>query len=259
VDVNAFGAVSTSPLSGSTYSISGSPRGTITAASGQTYNLYLTDPNLNLLDPNSTTGAGGALLLETDSVDEIGVVIPQTNSAATLPGSYALMLSDQDNPPGSDGGLTGDFTISSATPLTFSGEGDFQGTGSNNATLVTGPLAGTLAADTSNPGRFTGTVTTTPCYPTYVPDPTSPTACGTAFNGGTQAPEQVSFYLANESQGFIIETDSIAPVFGVIEAQGAIQSGSQSRNHPLQQRHPSGPLNRPVNSTQHPENLRRSR
>lgn len=259
VDVNAFGVVSTASLAGSSYSIAGSPRGTITAASGQTYNVYLTDPNLNLLDPNNAAGTGGALLLETDAADAIGVSIPQTDSTATPSGNYALMLSDQSNPPGSDGGYTGDFTVNSTNPGTFSGEGDFQGTGSNSATLVTGPLAGTYAADASNPGRFTGTITTTPCYPTYVPDPTSPTACGTAFNGNTQASEQVSLYLANGSQGFVIETDSIAPIFGVIEAQGTIEASSQQRKHSLEQRR-SSPMNRPAGSTtQHPEVSRRSR
>lgn len=259
VDVNAFGVVSTASLAGSSYSIAGSPRGTITAASGQTYNVYLTDPNLNLLDPNNAAGTGGALLLETDAVDAIGVSIPQTDSTATPSGNYALMLSDQSNPPGSDGGYTGDFTVNSTNPGTFSGEGDFQGTGSNSATLVTGPLAGTYAADASNPGRFTGTITTTPCYPTYVPDPTSPTACSTAFNGNTQASEQVSLYLANGSQGFVIETDSIAPIFGVIEAQGTIEASSQQRKHSLEQRR-SSPMNRPAGSTtQHPEVSRRSR
>jgi len=259
-DVNAFGVVSTAPLAGSTYSFAGSPRGTVTIPAGPTYNVYLTDRDLNLLDPNNTSGAGGALLLETDTADAIGIVIPQTETIGEPAGNYGIMLSDQSNPPGSDGGYTGDFTISLTDPGTFSGEGDFQGTGSNSATLVTGPLAGTLAADANNPGRFTGTITTTPCYPTYVPDPTSPTACGTAFNGNTQAAEQVSLYFANASQGFVIETDSIAPIFGLVEAQGTIQASSQQRKHSFEQRRSSGPLNRPVNSTtQHSEILRRSR
>jgi len=250
MDLNAFGTPTTRSLAGSTYVISGSPRGTMTASSGQTYNIYLTDPNLNLLDPNNPNGPGGALLLETDAADAIGVVIPQTDAAATLSGNYALMLSDQDNPPGSDGGYTGDFTISSTEPGTFSGEGDFQGTGSNNATLVTGSLSGTLAADPSTPGRFTGTIVTAPAYPTDVPGLTTDSP-------GTQ---DVSFYMANGSQGFIIETDSIAPIFGVIEAQGTIQAGSQTRKRSLKQSRSSNQAAHPVNSTtQHPENLRRSR
>jgi hypothetical protein len=231
-------------LAGSTYEFSsGSPRGTLTTPSGQIYNVYLTDPNLNLLDPNNTSSTGGALLFEANNAsapygNAIGVIIPQTNAAAaTLAGSYAVLLSNQSNLGGCcdyDGGLTGDFTVSGNT---FSGEGDFQGTDTNSATLITGPLAGTFAADASNPGHFTGTITTTPCFPLYAPDPTSPTPCGTTFNGITQSPEAVSFYLANGSQGFIVETDSIAPVFGAVELQGTITGAAAAKQPRVQQQH----------------------
>jgi hypothetical protein len=203
MDLNAFGVVSTIPLSGSTYAISG-PRGTVAGPNGQTYNIYLTDPALNLLDPNNASNGGGALLLETDAANTTGVVLPQTDSSATLTGTYGILLSDQSNPPNADGGFTGEFT---ATSGTFSGEGDFQGQGASNATLITGPLSGTYTADSSNPGRFTGTVTTAPAFPAGAVGSTTP---------GT---EDVSYYVANDSQGFIEETDSIAPVFGVVEAQ----------------------------------------
>jgi hypothetical protein len=261
MDVNAFGTVTTSSLAGSTYSISGSPRGTITAASGQTYNVYLTDPNLNLLDPNNTSGTGGALLLETDTANTIGVVIPQTDTTATLSGGYAIYLSDQESAPNGDGGLSGQFTVSTTDAGTFSGEGDFQGQGNLNATLITGPLSGTFTADGANPGRFTGTITTAPCFPLYAPDTTSPpTPCGIAFNGSTEPPEQVSYYLANGSQGFIIETDSTAPVFGVIEAQGSIESGAQKRRRALQPARSPNTVSQPANSTtKQLENSRRSR
>jgi hypothetical protein len=206
MDLNAFGVVSTIPLSGSTYSISG-PRGTVVGPNGQTYNIYLIDPALNLLDPNNANGTGGALLLETDAANTIGVVVPQTNTAATPTASYAVLLSDQSNPPNSDGGFTGDLTVSSTTPGTFSGEGDFQGQGTDNATPIVGPLSGTFTADTSNPGRFTGTITTAPAFPTA------------AVGNLTPGTEDVSFYLANDSQAFVEETDSIAPVFGVLESE----------------------------------------
>jgi hypothetical protein len=208
MDLNAFGVPSTISLAGSTYSISG-PRGTVTGPSSQTYNIYLTDPALNLLDPNNSSGGGGALLLETDTASTVGVVVPQTNSSATPTGSYALLLSDQANPPNYDGGFTGDFTVSTSNPGTFSGEGDFQGQGANNATLITGPLSGTFAADTNNPGRFTGTITTAPAFP------------GGAVGSTTPGTEDVSFYLANDAQAFVEETDSIAPIFGAVEAMPA--------------------------------------
>jgi hypothetical protein len=192
----------------SAYSVSGSPRGTITGPSGQTYNVYLTDPNLNLLDPNNGSGGGGALLLETDSTfSTIGMLVPQpTPSSATLQGPYALLLSDQNNPAHSDGGFVGDFVVSPGAG-TFAGEGAFQGQGSSSATLIVGPVAGTFAADASNPGRFTGTITTTPAFPNG------------ALGGATAGTEQVSYYLANSAQGFVVETDIGAPVTGLAEVQ----------------------------------------
>jgi hypothetical protein len=229
-------------LAGSTYTFSGSPRGTLTTPSGQIYNVYLTDPNLNLLDPNNPSGAGGALLFEANNAtatttygNAIGVLIPQAAPPpASFTGSYAILLSNQSNLGGCcnyNGGLTGDFTVSSTTPDTFSGEGDFQGSGANNATLVTGPLAGTFTADTSTPGVFTGTITTTPAFPLG------------SLGGTTPGTENVSFFVANGSQAFIIETDTIAPVFGVIEAQGAITGAPAAKRPRPQQQQRSHPKN----------------
>jgi hypothetical protein len=228
-------------LSGSSYSITGSPRGTFTDPSGQIYNVYLTDPNLNLLDVNNPSGAGGALFLEANNTsaatpygNAIGVMIPQADAAAaSLAGSYAVQLAMQSNNYSCcsfDGGLTGDFTVGTATPGTFSGEGDFQGTGSNNATLITGPLTGTFTADVSNPGHFTGTIVTTPAFPFGI-------------GGTTPGTENVDFFMANGSQGFIVETDSLAPIFGVVEAQGTITgTAAAKRPRTQQQSHPKNLL-----------------
>lgn len=247
MDVNSAGTVSSVSLSGSTYSISGSPRGTLTASDGQTYNVYLTDPNLNLLDPNNTTGGGGGLLLEADAGDAIGLIIPQTDTGATLTGNYAFGLADQANPPNSDGGFDGQFAVSTSSD-TFSGQGGYQGTASNGLIPIIGPLAGTFAADPSNLGRFTGTISTTPAL------------WSSSIGGTTAGNDSVSYYLANESQGFVVETDSVAPGVGMIEGQGTLQSGSQSRNHNLQQGRSSRLSNQPVGgTTQHPATSRRSR
>ena len=241
MDLNAFGTVTTIPMAGSTYSIAGSTRGTITGPAGQTYNMYLTDPALNLLDPNNTTGSGGALLLETDAADTIGVVIPQTDAAATLTGGYSILLSNQNNLGGCcsyDGGYAGQFTVSTTNALTFAGEGDFQGQGPSSATPIVGPLSGTFAADGANPGRFTGTITTAPFFP-----------AATSLGDLTPGTINVSYYLANGSQGFVIETDSLAPSFGVVQAQGTIESAAQQRRRAPQQNRSSNLSNRPVNST----------
>jgi len=217
----------------SAINFSGSPRGTLTTPSGQIYNIYLTDPNLNLLDPNNTSGAGGALLFEANNTsgsvtygNAVGLMIPQADAAsATLAGSYAILLSNQSNLGGCcnyDGGFTGDFTVSSTT---FTGEGDFQGSGTNNATLTTGPLTGAFTADPSNPGHFTGTIVTTPAFPLGV------------LGGTTPGTENVDFFLANGSQGFIVETDTLSPVFGMLEEQGTITGGAAAKRPRPQQQH----------------------
>ncbi len=209
------------PVSG-TYSISGSPRGTVAGPEGQTFNIYLTDPKLNLLDPNNSTGGGGALLLETDATyGTIGLAIPQANpSSATLQGPYAMLLSDQNNPPNSNGGFTGSLGVpSSSGEISFTGEGDFQTSPQYSPTPVVGTLSGTIVADSSNPGRFVGTIITTPAFPNDTP---------VGSSGPTAGAEKVSFYLANGSQGLIIETDTVAPVTGIIEAQDPAGSPGQA-------------------------------
>ncbi len=228
---NALGVVTTDiPLSGGTVSISGSPRGTLTTPTGQVFNVYLTDPNLNLLDPNNTSGTGGALLFEANNSatygNAVGLMIPQAASPPTsLSGSYAILFGQESNVSGCcsyDSGYTGDFTVSTTTLDTFAGEGDFQGSGTDAAgqccsVLGTNPLTGTFSADASNAGHFIGTITTTPAFPT---GPVGGTTPGTI---------DVDFFVANGSQGFLVETDPVAPTFGVIEAQGSIDSGSQAR------------------------------
>lgn len=253
MDVNAFGTPSSIALAGSTYTIVSSPRGTITGPSGQTYNVYLTDPTLNLLDPNNTSGTGGALLLETDAANTIGVVLPQTDTTATPSGPYAVLLSNQNNLGGCcnyDGGYTGQFTVSTTTPGTFNGEGDFQGSGTNNATPIVGPLTGTFAADTTFPGRFVGTVSTSPFFPS-----------ASKVGDMTLGTISVSYYFANASQGFVIETDAFAPSFGVVEAQGTDPSAAVNQRGPVRpQSRAQHESAAPVSGTnKHPEVLRRSR
>jgi hypothetical protein len=216
-DINAFGSVTSISLAGSTYAISGSPRGTVTGPSGQAYNIYLTDPNLNLLDPDNPTGNGGALLLEADTADTIGVVIPQTDTTATIAGDYAFVLSNEANPPNADGGFDGQFTAPSSGAGTFSGQGAYQGESSNSLIPIVGPLSGVFAADASNPGRFTGTVTTTPAL------------WSNTLGGTTPGTQSVSYYLAKGSQGFVVETDALAPAVGALESQNTQSAAAAAK------------------------------
>ena len=245
MDLNAFGTVSTLSLSGSTYAFSGSPRGSLTGPAGQAYIVYATDPNINLLDPNNPSGSGGALLLEADAGDTIGTIISQTDASASLSGGYAFVFSDQANPPNADGGFDGQFTAPSTGAGTLSGQGAYQGESSNSLVPIIGPLSGTFMADASNPGRFTGTITTTP-----------PLWAG-SIGGTTPGTQNVSFYLANSSQGFVVEIDSTAPAVGATQGQTGLQAkhNSQQALRPRK----TAISHQTVDSTRKLEVLRRSR
>ena len=123
-----------------------------------TLGIYLTDPALNLNDPNNAAGGGGALIADLDgSVVGTGVLTPQTDTAtADFTGNYAF-------------GAQGIF-------CTFCGEFDFVGQGSVTAGALTGtglvsdpftfftgdtatntavPFAGTATPDGVTAGRYT--------------------------------------------------------------------------------------------------------
>jgi hypothetical protein len=57
------------------------------------------------------------------------------------------------------------------------------------------------------------------------------------IGGTTPGTETVDFYVANGSQGFIVETDTIAPVFGAVEVQGTITGGAATKRPAAQQQH----------------------
>jgi hypothetical protein len=91
------------PISG-TYAVGSNGYGSMTILAGDlgdvsALGLYMTDPLLNLNDPNNTaSGLGGALVADLDvssanptGVNGTGVLIPQTNtSTADFAGSYAF-------------------------------------------------------------------------------------------------------------------------------------------------------------------------
>ena len=87
-----------SPISG-TYSVSSNGYGSLAIEGGglgdvTALGIYMTDPNLNLTDPNNTTsGLGGALIADMDVplAGGTGVLIPQTDtSSASFTGNYAF-------------------------------------------------------------------------------------------------------------------------------------------------------------------------
>jgi hypothetical protein len=203
-------------VSGS-YSIPSSAKGTMNltdAAGSSTFNMYLVDPTVNILDPNNTMGGGGALLLHTDAnITGTGVLLPQHVSATpTFTGTYALNLAN---------------SIATATPDELDLVGVLTGDASANFTngladydqnslfalppmpMLGATMTGTFAPDATNAGHFTGTFSvTTPTsgYP-FIPGAATPTTIA------------VSFYQASASQGFVIETDKLATIEGTLVQQ----------------------------------------
>jgi hypothetical protein len=196
------------------YMISGSPSGTLNltdAAGTSTFNLYLVDPALNILDPSNLAGGGGALLLHTDaSIIGTGILIPQVVSGSpTFSQNQGLILANSvDSTIAANvdevdlvGRLASDGTAH------FTGAADYGRTSAFFPNIVLGnSLAGTFAADTVNPGRFTGSFT-------------FGTGAAFPFISPTVSMLNVSFYQASSSQALIIQTDTSADSWGYLLEQ----------------------------------------
>ena len=187
LDTNDAGtATLAGPLTGATYSFSGSARGSVATQDGSfTANVYMVDPNLNLLDPSNPNGGGGGLMLETDSnTFDNGLMAPQTTGS--LSGNYAMGWRYR---PGTVNGFGNNFDVAVTAALamgpggTFSGEGEWDVVMSGLAPDQ--PMNGTIAADANNPGRYSGTFSPSP-------DANLPT----------------TYYQISDSQLVMIEMDS---------------------------------------------------
>ncbi|MFZ0878470.1 MAG: hypothetical protein WA002_03180 [Candidatus Acidiferrales bacterium] len=115
--------------------------------------LYLTDPNLNLNDPNNTSGGGGALIVDLDAfLVGLGNAIPQTASP-TFAGNYGLDYQGY--------GILDSATIVgevfSDGSFTVSGTGNVSEGAATSLSPAT-PLSATYVADPNNPGRFTASL-----------------------------------------------------------------------------------------------------
>ena len=212
-DANVGGAAPTTPsvakaVSG-TFAFTNGLEGTLNltdAAGNSTFNMYVIDPSLNLLDPDSSSGGGGALLLHTD---------------ANIIGTGSLISQISSNPPVIVGnqGLNLQNCIAAATPneldlvgvLTSDGSGnlskgvaDYDQSNSPNAVA---PFIGTFAADAANPGRFTGSFN--------IPTPTG----GYPFIPPSVTTLNVSFYQVNGTQILLIQTDNTANISGYLIQQ----------------------------------------
>jgi hypothetical protein len=218
-DANAGGSP-TVPTTGTavsgSYTIPATLNGTMTladAAGNSTFNVYMVDPTLNILDPNNATGAGGALLLHTDAnISGTGLLIPQSLSTSpTFTGNYALNLVNSiavATPDELDlvGVTTGDGSANFINGLADYDHNYDQNTPPTPKPVFGAGVTGTFAQDSANAGHFTGSLSVTPTvggYP-FIPGAASPTI----FN--------VSFYQASAWQAFVVETDMLANIEGTL-------------------------------------------
>jgi hypothetical protein len=213
-----------------TYSIATNGYGNFAISAGvlgdvSTLGLYMTDPKLNLLDPNNTSnGVGGALLLDLDMplAGGTGLVIPQTdNSTVSFTGNYSF------------GGQAQAY-------LTNAGEFDFLA----NAEMTTGTLKATgllsdpfltlgetsatnsdvrygsiPLADPNNAGRYTMLTTNAPTNPLKV-----------SVKGIAAEKLNVVIYQASGNQLFWLDEDSSDVFFGTLQQQGTFTTVPFAKN-----------------------------
>jgi hypothetical protein len=205
-----------SPISGS-YSITSNGYGTLTITSGNfgdvsALGIYMTDPNLNLRDPNNTTsGLGGAVAADMDSLlaGGTGILIPETDtSAASFIGNYAF----------------GAQAINSSFEFDFIGQGSVTGLALSGNGLLSDPFitlgasttnqgvmfSGTPLPDASNAGRYT-MLSTNP-----TPNPLAVTISGTPINF------DVVIYQASGGQLLWLNEDPTSVFLGSLQQQGSL-------------------------------------
>jgi hypothetical protein len=208
------------PISGA-YSIAANGYGSLTITAGDlgdvsAFGLYMTDPTLNLLDPNNTSdgSGGGGLLLDLDTLlaGGRGLVIPQTSTSSTFTGEYAF------------GGQDQNCFVACGFEFDFVGEADVT-TGTLLATKVlltdlgltlgeaspttTAKFDGTPQADPSNAGRFTMLSTNATPNPLDITVP-----------GVSPQPFNVVMYQANGNEFFWLDEDAASVFLGSLQQWG---------------------------------------
>jgi len=192
------------------YAVAASGYGNMTIPAGQLGNvsqlgLYLTDPNLNLNDPNNTSGGGGALLLDLDAnlAGGTGFGTPQTDTSTTsFIGSYAAgwQYVDLTGAYGCEVDMAARGTVTGGTmSLTGLVSDPFVVLASSTTTQADtfiDTFIGTPLPDTNHPGRSTMLAANT------TPNPLTVTITPKTFN------YDVVVYQASGGQLFWLDVDT---------------------------------------------------
>lgn len=157
-DTNNAGTATFSSIVGqAAYSIAGDGAGNLTLpgtvdsqGSVSSLLIFAVDPAINLYDPNSASGGGGALVMDYDgNAVAAGFIVPQ--SAAPFEGNYAVNLQFVGS--GGENDWVGQSVAASGA---LTGTVDINDFGTTSAGVS---LTGTFATDATNLGRWTGSLT----------------------------------------------------------------------------------------------------
>jgi hypothetical protein len=219
--------LSASPISGS-YTVAHNGYGSMSLSSAlgdiTALGIYVTDPNLNLSDPNNTTsGLGGALIADMDATTAvaggIGIVVPQTaTSTASFTGKYAFGGQDYNFISNGEFDFVG---AGSVTSLSLSGTGlltdPFNALGAQPTDSVV-TFSGTFLADPSNPGRYTLSSSNS------TPNPLQVTI------GGVTSSFDVAAYQASGGLVLWLNEDFNTVFLGSLQQQGSLSGIPAARN-----------------------------
>jgi hypothetical protein len=210
LDLNQASGTLATELYGGNYSIAGNGYGSLNltgAVSISAFGIYMTDPNLNLIDPNNTaSGLGGGLLVNLDLFNlATGIVLPQTDtSSASFAGNYAFGAHTY------EGVSTVGWEYDSVGQGSVSG-GVLAGTGS-----VSDPFLAFKATKSNSGVTFSGTATPDPAHAGRYTIPLTVTVAGaqSTYNG--------IIYQASGAQLLWMNLDLLSDFLGPVEQQGSL-------------------------------------
>jgi hypothetical protein len=180
----------------------------VDAGGTSTFNLYVVDYNVNILDLNASpsgffSGGGNALMLHTDAnVDGTGVMIRNTKPGfPPLLGYNALQLTNTITSSTTTNELDLVGVVLSDSRAHLSGLADYDHSDSSNPVAVLdASVTGSFVEDTLNQGRATGSITI----------PTPSTAGAYPFLSPAAPTFNVAYYRINSSQAFVLQSDTSA-------------------------------------------------
>ena len=223
LDNNVFAQASA--MSG-TYSIASNGYGSLTITGGlggsdvNALGIYITDPNINLNDPNNPSGGGGAVVLDLDAfvAGGTGVLVPQTDaSTASFTGNYGVGWQNFNyynvNCPDCEFDMIAQGAMTAgALSLTGLVSDPFLTWGTPDMTSSGDTFTGTPLPDPANIGRYSMLSTNVPAN-----------SLDASIDGGVGTFDLI-VYQASGGQLFWMEWDGtdVSGFSGLVEQQGSL-------------------------------------